>query len=109
MFGQHKRCLFIRRYSRTRQISIGILKNIRSAWYNICSVPQRALRGCNTDGSMINIDGTAAGNEAADNMYGRSELDCPICSAAPAHAAPVSNGSAKEYPAALTGHMTLDF
>ena len=56
LFGQHKRCLFIRRYSRTRQISIGLLKNIRSAWYNICSVPQRALRGCNIDGSVIAID-----------------------------------------------------
>ena len=40
-------------------------------------------------------------------MYERSELDCPICSVPAVHAAPVPNGSAKEYPAALTGHMTL--
>ncbi len=42
-------------------------------------------------------------------MYERSELDCPICSVPAVHAAPVPNGSAKEYPATLTGHMTLDF
>lgn len=40
-------------------------------------------------------------------MYERSELDCPISSVPAVHAAPVPNGSAKEYPAALTEHMTL--
>ena len=50
------------------------------------------------DGGMISIDCTAAENEAADNLYKRSELDYLICNDPLAYADLILNGDVEALP-----------
>ena len=54
------------------------------------------------DGSMISIDCTAVKNEAADNLYERSEPDYLIYNAPPAYADLILNGDIEAYLNAVT-------
>ena len=54
------------------------------------------------DGSMISIDCTAVKNEAADNLYERSEPDYLIYNAPPAYADLILNGDVEAYLNAVT-------
>ena len=54
------------------------------------------------DGSMISIDCTAVKNEAADNLYERSESDYLIYNAPPAYADLILNGDVEAYLNAVT-------
>ena len=54
------------------------------------------------DGSMISIDCTAVENEAADNLYERSELDYLIYNDPLAYADLVLNGDVEAYLNAVT-------
>ena len=54
------------------------------------------------DGSMISIDCTAVKNEAADNLYERSEPDYLIYNAPPAYADLILNGDVEAFLNAVT-------
>ena len=54
------------------------------------------------DGSMISIDCTAVKNEAADNLYERSEPDYLIYNAPPSYADLILNGDIEAYLNAVT-------
>ena len=54
------------------------------------------------DGSMISIDCTAVKNEAADNLYERSEPDYLIYNAPPGYADLILNGDVEAYLNAVT-------
>ena len=58
------------------------------------------------DGSMISIDCTAVKNEAADNLYERSEPDYLIYNAPPAYADLILNGDIEAYLNAVTEYKT---
>ena len=55
-----------------------------------------------TDGSICSIDCTAVKNEAADNLYERSEPDYLIYNAPPAYADLILNGDVEAYLNAVT-------
>ena len=61
-----------------------------------------------SDGSMISIDTIAVENEAADNMYQRSELDYLIYSDPVAYADLILNGDPEAYLKAVTQYKPLD-
>ncbi len=61
-----------------------------------------------TDGSMIAIDTIAVENEAADNMYQRSELDYLIYNDPVAYAELVLNGDPETYLKTVTEYKPLD-
>ena len=61
-----------------------------------------------TDGSMIAIDTIAVENEAADNMYQRSELNYLIYNDPIAYADLVLNGDPEKYLKAVTQYKPLD-
>ena len=60
------------------------------------------------DGSMISIDCTAVENEAADNLYERSELDYLIYNDPLAYADLVLNGDVEAYLNAVTEYQTYE-
>ena len=60
------------------------------------------------DGSMISIDCTAVKNEAADNLYERSEPDYLIYNAPPAYADLILNGDIEAYLNAVTEYQTYE-
>ena len=61
-----------------------------------------------TDGTLISIDCTAVENEAADNMYQRSELDWLICNDPAAYADLILNGDPETYLKSVTENKPLD-
>ena len=60
------------------------------------------------DGMLLSIDCTAVENEAAKNMYQRSELDWLIYNDPLAYAGLVLNGDPELYLKAVTEHTPLD-
>ena len=60
------------------------------------------------DGSMISIDCTAVKNEAADNLYERSEPDYLIYNAPPAYADLILNGDVEAYLNAVTEYKPYE-
>ena len=60
------------------------------------------------DGSMISIDCTAVKNEAADNLYERSEPDYLIYNAPPAYADLILNGDIEAYLNAVTEYKPCE-
>ena len=60
------------------------------------------------DGSMISIDTIAVENEAADNMYERSELDYLIYNDPVAYADLILNGDPEAYLRNVTEYKPLD-
>lgn len=60
------------------------------------------------DGNIIAIDTIAVENEAADNMYQRSELDYLIYNAPAAYADLILNGDPEKYLRAVTEYKPLD-
>ena len=62
-----------------------------------------------TDGSMIAIDTIAVGNEVADNMYQRSELDYLIYNAPLEYADLILNGEPETYLKTVTVYKPLDY
>lgn len=61
-----------------------------------------------SDGSMISIDTIAVGNEIADNMYQRSELDYLIYNAPLEYADLILNGDPETYLKTVTEYKPLD-
>jgi len=60
------------------------------------------------DGSMISIDTIAVENEAADNMYQRSELDYLIYNDPIAYADLILNSDPETYLKTVTEYKPLD-
>ena len=60
------------------------------------------------DGSMISIDTIAVENEAADNMYERSELDYLIYNDPVGYADLILNGDPEAYLRNVTEYKPLD-
>lgn len=60
------------------------------------------------DGTLLSIDCTAVENEAAKNMYQRSELDSLIYSDPLAYAELILNGDPELYLKAVTEKTLLD-
>ena len=60
------------------------------------------------DGTLITIDTIAVENEAADNMYQRSELDYLIYNAPWEYADLILNGEPEKYLKAVTEYRPLD-
>ena len=60
------------------------------------------------DGSMIAIDTIAVENEAADNMYQRSELDYLIYNDPVAYSKLILNGDPETYLKTVTEYKPLD-
>ena len=60
------------------------------------------------DGSMISIDCTAVENEAADNLYERSELDYLIYNDPLAYADLLLTGNVEAYLNAVTEYQTYE-
>ena len=60
------------------------------------------------DGSMISIDCTAVENEAADNLYERSELDYLIYNDPLAYADLILNGDVEAYLSAVTEYKPYE-
>lgn len=60
------------------------------------------------DGSMIAINCTAVENEAADNMYQRSELDYLIYNVPLEYADLILNGDLEKYLKAVTQYKPID-
>ena len=60
------------------------------------------------DGTMIAIDTIAVENEAADNMYQRSELDYLIYNDPVAYAELILNGDPEAYLKTVTEYKPLD-
>ena len=60
------------------------------------------------DGTLISINCTAVENEAADNMYQRSELDYLIYNDPVAYAELILNGDLETYLKAVTKYKPLD-
>ena len=60
------------------------------------------------DGSMISIDCTAVENEAADNLYERSELDYLIYNDPLGYADLILNGEPEEYLKNVAGSHGLE-
>ena len=60
------------------------------------------------DGSMISIDCTAVEEEAAKNMYQRSELDYLIYNDPLGYADLILNGDPEEYLRNVTDYSSLD-
>ena len=60
-----------------------------------------------TDGSMIAIDTIAVENEAADNIYQRSELDYLIYNDPLSYAERILNGDLKKYLKDVTVYRRL--
>ena len=81
------------------------MKKLLSCAFNMDS-------GCvelkSNDGSMIAINCTAVENEAADNMYQRSELDYLIYNDPLAYAGLVLNGNPEAYLKSVTEYKPLD-
>ena len=63
---------------------------------------------CLEDGTLLSIDCTAVENEAAKNMYQRSELDSLIYSDPLAYAELILNGDPELYLKAVTKKTPLD-
>ncbi len=63
---------------------------------------------CFADGTMIAIDTIAVENEAADNMYERSELDYLIYSAPLEYADLILNGDSVKYLKTVTVYKTFE-
>lgn len=61
-----------------------------------------------TDGSAIAIETIAVGNEVADNMYQRSELDYLIYNAPLEYADLILNGDPETYLKTVTEYKSLD-
>lgn len=61
-----------------------------------------------SDGSMIAVNCTAVENEAADNMYERSELDWLVYNAPVDYINLVLNGDVKDYLKNVTEYHKLD-
>ena len=61
-----------------------------------------------TDGTLISIGCTAVENEAADNMYQRSELDWLIYNDPAAYADLILNGDPETYLKSVTENKPLD-
>ena len=61
-----------------------------------------------TDGTLISIGCTAVENEAADNMYQRSELDWLIYNDPAAYADLIVNGDPETYLKSVTENKPLD-
>lgn len=81
------------------------MKRLLSCEFNMdnCSVELKF-----TDGSMIAIDTIAVENEAADNMYERSELDYLIYNAPLEYADLILNGDPEAYLKSVTEYKPLD-
>lgn len=62
-----------------------------------------------SDGTMISIDTIAVENEAADNMYQRSELDWLIYNAPLEYADLILNGDPEKYLKAVTQYKPMLF
>ena len=81
------------------------MKTLISCAYNMdnCCVELRF-----SDGSMIAIDTIAVENEAARNMYERSELDYLIYNDPIGYADLILNGNPETYLKTVTEYKTLD-
>ena len=81
------------------------MKNIKNCEFNMDT-------GCVElrfqDGSMISIDCTAVENEAADNLYERSELDYLIYNDPLSYAELILNGDPEKYLRTVTEIPQLD-
>ena len=60
------------------------------------------------DGSMIAIDTIAVGNEVADNMYQRSELDWLIYNKPLEYAQIVLSGDLEQFVQVVSEHQLMD-
>lgn len=60
------------------------------------------------DGTLLSIDCTAVENEAANNMYQRSELDWLIYNDPLAYAELILNGEPDRYLKVITNHKYLN-
>ena len=60
------------------------------------------------DGTMLSIDGVAVGNEVANSMYQRSELDWLIYNDPLAYAELILNGEPELYLKTVTKIVPLD-
>lgn len=60
------------------------------------------------DGSMLAIDTIAVENEAANNMYRRTELDYLICNDPLGYASFILNGDPEAYLKTLAEYKPLD-
>ena len=60
------------------------------------------------DGTMISIDCTAVEDEAAKNMYQRSELDYLVYNDPVGYADLILNGDPEEYLKSVTDYSQLD-
>ena len=81
------------------------MKQLISCEFNIDTACVELRMG---DGTLLSIDCTAVENEAAKNMYQRSELDSLIYSDPLAYAELILNGDPELYLKAVTEKTLLD-